>query len=344
MTDTTKRFTLIGVGFNDFGQLCPEGGVKENHFELMTFASLPKLHISSTWDSTYVLAIEESGAVKRLAKGRWASVIPPVQQELCAGESVASVIEPCRGVMAVLTTNGRVIAVEYGPVTGSSKPNTVINEMVDVVSLAALSSGGVYAVARDGKLLTCEVRKSPLGLALGIHIPVRAPVLSVSCGADHTLLLTEARQVLSFGVGTRGQLGHGDIMNRKEPTTIEALDGVRMAAIACGLWHSMALSECGDIYSWGWNDHAQVKPISQASLQPVVSIPTLIDPGTEGEEEVFCSISCGARHSAAVTKRGRVYVWGWGYYGQLPGMSSPEVCHAAVCGHWSTLILVESPV
>ena len=343
-----QRFTLIGAGFNDFGQLDPEGSANADRFELMTFASLPgRLHISSTWDSTYVLAIEESGAVKRLARGRWASMISSVQQGLwTTGESVASIVEPRRGVMVILTTNGRVIAVEQlqAPASdGSCIPAVVSSETFDVVSLEALSSGGVYALSRDGTLRTCEVTREPFGLALGVQIPVRVPVLSVSCGADHTLLLVMTRQVMSFGVGTRGQLGHGDIINRKAPTTIEALDGVPMVAVTCGLWHSMALSECGDIYSWGWNEHAQVKPSSQTNPQPVIAIPTLVDPGA-GEEEEFRSISCGARHSAAVTKGGRAYVWGWGYYGQLPVVPASYVCHSANCGHWNTLILVESRV
>lgn len=339
----SQRFALIGVGFNDFGQLGPEGDKNGGSFKLMTFASLPKLHVTTAWDSTYALAIEESGTIQRAVRGRWASIIPLIEQELSSRENVMSMIEPSRDVAVILTTNGRVIAVECGSSPDSCKRHTAVSETVDLVSLAARGSGGAYAIGRDGRLRTCEIRRAPLGLSLGVDVSVRIPVLSVSCGADHTVLLTVTRHVMSFGVGTRGQLGHGDIMNRNEPTTIEALDGVPMAAVACGLWHSMALSECGDIYSWGWNDHAQVKPFPQAGPQPVVSVPTLIDPGA-GDEE-FCSISCGARHSAAVTKKGRVYVWGWGFYGQLPDViSSSDVCHTAVCGHWSTLILTESTV
>ena len=338
-TDCSQRFALIGVGFNDFGQLGPEGDANGGSFKLMSFASLPKLHVSSAWDSTYALATEESGTIQRAARGRWASMIPLIEQELCPRENAMSIMETSRDVMVILTTNGRVIAVERGSSNGSCKLNMAVSETVDVVSLAARGSGGAYVICRDGRLCTCEITRAPLRLALGVHIPLRVPVLSVACGADHTLLLTATRLVMSFGVGTRGQLGHGDIMNRKEPTMLEALDGVPMAAIACGLWHSMALSECGDIYSWGWNDHAQVKPSPQADMQPVVAVPTLIDPGA-GDEE-FCSISCGARHSAALTKRGRVYVWGWGYYGQLPDMSTISVsCRAAVCGHWNTFLLI----
>lgn len=28
-----------------------------------------------------------------------------------------------------------------------------------------------------------------------------------------------------------------------------------MAAIACGAWHSLALSRTGDVYGWGWARH-----------------------------------------------------------------------------------------
>lgn len=41
---------------------------------------------------------------------------------------------------------------------------------------------------------------------------------------------------------SRGQLGHGSIENQSKPVLLEALDGIQIKTIACGGWHSAAVS------------------------------------------------------------------------------------------------------
>lgn len=43
-----------------------------------------------------------------------------------------------------------------------------------------------------------------------------------------------------------------------EPRLLEALQGLRMAEVAAGGWHSVCVSETGDIYIWGWNESGQL--------------------------------------------------------------------------------------
>ena len=63
-------------------------------------------------------------------------------------------------------------------------------------------------------------------------------VKSVSCGGLHILALTDAGEVLSFGQGNYGQLGHGDQLDQREPKVVEALRGKHVNAIAAGNLHS----------------------------------------------------------------------------------------------------------
>ncbi|XP_044789153.1 RCC1 domain-containing protein 1 isoform X6 [Bubalus bubalis] len=77
-------------------------------------------------------------------------------------------------------------------------------------------------------------------------------------GAEHALLLDAAGQVFSWGAGRHGQLGHGTLEAEPEPRLLEALQGLRMAEVAAGGWHSVCLSETGDIYIWGWNESGQL--------------------------------------------------------------------------------------
>ena len=41
---------------------------------------------------------------------------------------------------------------------------------------------------------------------------------------------------------SRGQLGHGEIENEASPRLLDALDGLKVKAVAAGGWHSMAVS------------------------------------------------------------------------------------------------------
>ncbi len=64
----------------------------------------------------------------------------------------------------------------------------------------------------------------------------------MSCGKEHTLLLSSAGKVYSFGAGSRGQLGIGSLENQKNPCFVEALQMVEIAEVSAGGWHSLARS------------------------------------------------------------------------------------------------------
>jgi alpha-tubulin suppressor-like RCC1 family protein len=59
-------------------------------------------------------------------------------------------------------------------------------------------------------------------------------VVAVSAGENHSLVLTEAGAVLSFGLGDDGCLGHGDEEHQRTPKVIEALRSERVVAVAGG--------------------------------------------------------------------------------------------------------------
>ncbi|ELT94295.1 hypothetical protein CAPTEDRAFT_179088 [Capitella teleta] len=180
-------------------------------------------------------------------------------------------------------------------------------------------------------------------------------IKSVSCGHEHTILLSKIGIVFTFGSGSRGQLGHGTIESQTQPQKVAALEGMSMTSVSAGGWHSAALSDIGDIYTWGWNERGQlgarskgvkmkVEPESIESVRPakiqktqtggipsnykdeevnvetvnVQSIPSVLDVEDENHELLsFKDIACGSRHSAAVTDDGSLYSWGCNDYGQL---------------------------
>ncbi|XP_029909647.1 RCC1 domain-containing protein 1 isoform X2 [Myripristis murdjan] len=209
--------------------------------------------------------------------------------------------------------------------------------------------------------------------------------VSLALGAEHAVLLSATGAVYTWGLGSHGQLGHGGLTSEEEPRAVEALWGMPMSCVATGGWHSACISAGGDLYMWGWNESGQLGLPSQTlrkeqqrrNKQPVNrdASSSACKEQQEGEkqEEVFISIqafpalldipescefstvSCGSRHTAAVTTTGDLYTWGWGEYGQLGHrtlLSSDEpqcvdffkekgVCVVdVVCGAWNTFAAV----
>ncbi|XP_048439582.1 ultraviolet-B receptor UVR8-like isoform X5 [Pyrus x bretschneideri] len=63
-----------------------------------------------------------------------------------------------------------------------------------------------------------------------------------SCGARHSVILTEDGQLFSWGWNKYGQLGLGDSVDRNIPSQV-SIEGCLTKNIACGWWHTLLLAE-----------------------------------------------------------------------------------------------------
>ena len=356
---------VVGFGFNGFCQL----DVQEKHADaqatrteatssdlelatssprvLMELAFLPSsVLLSSAWDALHV-HVSDGRHSQSVATGRWLYTLKEVEKILQEGDEILEVVETPMGHL-ILGTRERTLVVVSGE-DGSLRVEEW-KTLEKVVEMRCPRDGQIFALLASGKVLKCSFDppdscKLQLGyeLQLGSH-----RIAHMTCGSDHTLLLTRDSSVLSFGLGTRGQLGHGDILPRTEPQIIQALAGLPMKAIACGNWHCLALSQSGDLYSWGWNEQGQLGLKNPPG--PTVALPTLVDviddstasdDAAAGCDVNFVSVGCGSRHSAAVSESGVLHCWGWSEYGQLGdstlcsgGRFSVQSVH---CGHWCTV-------
>uniref|UniRef100_A0A7N0U0J9 Uncharacterized protein n=1 Tax=Kalanchoe fedtschenkoi TaxID=63787 RepID=A0A7N0U0J9_KALFE len=66
-------------------------------------------------------------------------------------------------------------------------------------------------------------------------------VEEIACGAYHVAVLTSRNEVYTWGKGANGRLGHGDTVDRKTPTLVEALKDRHVKYIACGSNYSAAI-------------------------------------------------------------------------------------------------------
>ncbi|KAL1507069.1 hypothetical protein AB1Y20_007930 [Prymnesium parvum] len=116
--------------------------------------------------------------------------------------------------------------------------------------IAATEAGEVYTwgSGSHGQLGHGDRRSEAVPRRVSALSGVR--VVRVACGG-HSLALAIEGKLYSWGNGNHGQLGHGVCRPECSPRLVEALDGVRVIGVACGDFHTLALTEEERVYTWG---------------------------------------------------------------------------------------------
>ena len=131
-------------------------------------------------------------------------------------------------------------------------------------------------------------------------------------GSTHWAVVAEDGRLCVWGEGRSGRLGLGHTtgacVDKALPTVVESLEHVVQAA--CGFAHSLAVTEDGSLFSWGFGRYGATDSGEDAWVEP---LPRRVDLGNEFA--VHCA--AGYYHSAAVTQRGELFTWGAGDDGQL---------------------------
>lgn len=139
--------------------------------------------------------------------------------------------------------------------------------------------------------------------------------------------------ILTWGSNQQGQLGFGSNKESLNPSLVESFRGVTFVNASCGEFHSLAVSDKGDVYFWGRTREGQ-HGLGE-SLKSVVSRQKqLNDDNVEGEQNQDISsqvsmtfvnipiqvlplrqhritqVQCGYYHCLALTEEGQVFEWG----------------------------------
>jgi len=226
-----------------------------------------------------------------------------------------------------ISSNGGLFAMgandlgQLGIGTGSNSDRPVAVALPSGVSVASAAEGCAHSLALtrgnsllswganfDGQLGNGTTNSSELPGA--VSLPKGVTPTAVVAGCLHSLALTSAGRILSWGANFDGQLGNGTTTSSDLPRSVSIPSGVTVTAVAAGCDHSLALTSTGQVLAWGAGSDGQLGDGStKGSLAPVwVELPS----GT-----VVAKVAAGCNHSLALTATGQVLAWGEGTAGQL---------------------------
>lgn len=198
------------------------------------------------------------------------------------------------------------------PVTGLTDVVTISRAYDHTLALDASGQLWVWGDNVDGQLgvdpETLEASDVPLAVA-GIDDAVA--ILGASAS---TYVIREDGTLWSFGENTYGNLGLGNADDDAHPTPTQVPGLAGVIDIAAGRDHVLALTETGEVYTWGLNRSLQAHPDGEDR-----STPTL-------REDISGMVAVYASGNQSFTEDadGLVYGWGQDINGNLGRISDEE--------------------
>ncbi|XP_073013101.1 PH, RCC1 and FYVE domains-containing protein 1-like [Typha latifolia] len=174
-------------------------------------------------------------------------------------------------------------------------------------------------------------------------------VHQMACGVRHAALVTRHGEIFTWGEESGGRLGHG-VGTYVHPHQIESLAVCNVEFVACGEFHTCAVTVAGELYTWG--DGTQSVGLLGHGTDVSRWIPKRVSGPLEGLQVAY--VTCGTWHTALITLTGQLFTFGDGTFGVLghgnrQSMPSPREVEslkglktiAVACGVWHTAAVVE---
>lgn len=125
---------------------------------------------------------------------------------------------------------------------------------------------------KGGELLFCgstawdTVGRKKTGIEGNLYSPTRLrPLVGIDirfvatgCVSCHCVALDVDGRCYTWGRNERGQLGHGDTLQRDRPTVVSELSKHKIVSAGAGRSHTVVVTEEGQSFAFGWNKHGQL--------------------------------------------------------------------------------------
>lgn len=242
------------------------------------------------------------------------------------------------------------VSVSSAPSTSShgSAPDDY-DALGDVYVWGEVISDSYIKVGTDKNAIFSSSRVDVL-LPRPLESNVVLDVHHIACGVRHAALVTRQGEVFTWGEESGGRLGHGVGTNIIQPHLVESISVCPVDFVACGEFHSCAVTMSGELYTWGDGTHNA--GLLGHGTDVSHWIPKRISGPLEGL--LVTSVTCGPWHTALITSMGQLFTFGDGTFGVLghgnrESISFPREVEslmglrtiAVACGVWHTAAVVE---
>ncbi|MDR2153290.1 MAG: hypothetical protein LBO72_10775 [Helicobacteraceae bacterium] len=132
----------------------------------------------------------------------------------------------------------------------------------------------------------------------------------VAAGGYHSLAIDANGAVYATGDNLNGKLGLGDNAGRNAFALVASPTSKKIAAVAAGAEHSLALTSEGRVYATGANNNGQIGLGDELQRETFALVAPFAD-------TKIAAVAAGFDHSFAIDENGKLYAAGWNYSGEL---------------------------
>ncbi|RLN96461.1 hypothetical protein BBJ28_00010026, partial [Nothophytophthora sp. Chile5] len=362
LVDASKKTKLSGAGLIDGGAAISTTGQSARSERLPIVASFDDCELFSCGQNNYgELGLGHCNSTSKLEHVPFFSTKDI--RDITGGNEVLAVVMKDGAVFTCgLNKSGQCGNGTFEERVIVATPVRALSGIAINMVAAANGCEHMLAVAADGAVYSWGYNdRGQLGLGSTIsksHTPrmidslrEKYHITAAAVSYHHSAVVSSNGELLTFGMNDCGQLGLDHTQHQHTPQLVDALASQVVTKVACGLYHTVAITAGGEVYAFGKNDYGQLGVGHVRN----VKMPTLVKASIGESDEKIVAVSCGYYHTVTISERGKLVTWGRNDYGQL-GIGSKDhknsaqyvplplssKIKAASCGCYHTLILLSN--
>ncbi|TSK22496.1 putative E3 ubiquitin-protein ligase HERC6 [Bagarius yarrelli] len=209
------------------------------------------------------------------------------------------------------------------------KPMPIQIQVPFQIPVVQVACGNFHSLAltKGGEVISWGQNKfGQLGLGKSVELQpvpslirslVGVPVIQISAGGAHTMLLTLSAQVFCCGANSVGQLGlnRTDVKGRFAVCAVPALRNLGVSSLSCGESHTAVLTKTGEVYTFGEGAQGQLgHNTTNNELRPK-KVESVDGPAKQ--------VTCGSHHTLVLMPSGVVFTFGRGVHARINILGEP---------------------